>query len=263
MTNQLTKTDFFNKLHFLLSFRYSKSECLNILEDYNEWFEGEQSGGKSEEEICSHIGSPQKIVRQICSENPTDSKKLSILVNNAFLQFVFLVTIRMILELCVLNFCNARGHSYLYFALFINFAFFTAVMMIVKSRRMSLVKNRKNVLMDILAIFFIILNTLMMFNLSIPVGHYFAYAYEIAICIIYIIIMMQSRSIWKDCCNSYLFACKAFAVISLLFFMMNQMQMLYTDIHQCRNLLWESVVIYAETFLLTLFFHVLKRRDDV
>lgn len=260
MADRFTKTNFFNQMHFLLSFRYSESECLNILEDYDEWFEGEKSCGKSEEEICSHIGRPQKIVRQICSENPTDSRKLKILVNNVFLQFMCLVTIRMIIELCVLNFCNAGGYSYLYFALFINSAFFVSAAMIVKCRRISLTKNRKSKLIDILTIFFIIFNTFMVYNLTIPAGQYITYVYEIVICIIYITMMTQCRGILKDSFNIYMLACKAFAVISMLFFMINQMQMLYTDIHQCKDLFWGSVAIYTETFLLVLVSCFLIRR---
>lgn len=87
MKKERSKQKFFNKLSFLLSFYFNNTESTSILNDYRNLFENEASQGKTEDEICSDLEPPIKIVKKLSSQTSSNSSKLFIFSHNIILHY--------------------------------------------------------------------------------------------------------------------------------------------------------------------------------
>jgi len=70
----MTKNQYFKELKKQLKF-YSVKESEDILKDYEEHFNEALINGKTEEEICKSLGSPENVAKQYSNEDNTTKKK--------------------------------------------------------------------------------------------------------------------------------------------------------------------------------------------
>ena len=72
MQKQNSKKKFLEKLYISLSFYFGDDDCDSIIKDYEEWFENEEMAEKSEHEICSGLGKPFDIARNLYKDSKAD-----------------------------------------------------------------------------------------------------------------------------------------------------------------------------------------------
>ncbi len=63
-----TRKSFFKQLNKELRHRYDKKDAINVLKDYDEFFNIEMEQGKSEEEVCAVLGNPSAIAQSLSAE---------------------------------------------------------------------------------------------------------------------------------------------------------------------------------------------------
>ena len=71
----MTKNQYFKELKKQLKL-YAVKESEDILKDYEEHFDEALSNGKTEDEICKNLGSPENIAKQYSSEDKLPKKKI-------------------------------------------------------------------------------------------------------------------------------------------------------------------------------------------
>ena len=69
MQKQNSKKKFLEKLYISLSFYFGDDDCDSLIKDYEEWFENEEMAEKSEYEICSGLGKPFDIARNLYKDS--------------------------------------------------------------------------------------------------------------------------------------------------------------------------------------------------
>ena len=69
MQKQNSKKKFLEKLYISLSFYFGDDDCDSLIKDYEEWFENEEMAEKSEHEICSGLGKPFDIARNLYKDS--------------------------------------------------------------------------------------------------------------------------------------------------------------------------------------------------
>ena len=70
----MTKKQFFKELKKQLKL-YAVKESEDILKDYEEHFNEALNNGKTEEEICKNLGSPENVAKQYSNEDKASKKK--------------------------------------------------------------------------------------------------------------------------------------------------------------------------------------------
>ena len=70
----MTKNQYFKELKKQLK-NYGIKENKDILKDYEEHFNEALSSGKTEDEICKNLGTPENVAKQYSSENEIPKKK--------------------------------------------------------------------------------------------------------------------------------------------------------------------------------------------
>ena len=132
----MRKELFLNKLNWYLSFYLRNEDRINIVDDYEEWFEKEMESGKTEEELCHSLKSPQAVASRIyhetCNENP-----FKLLVQSHFIKNSIVLCVNLIIVKYVLSFCNTSSFHYLFPALILLLAFMI---------QMSLINRDLNIL---------------------------------------------------------------------------------------------------------------------
>lgn len=251
----LTKDAFFSKMSFLLSFYYSQAEASSILEDYNEWFEGEKQSGKTEEQICKDMISPKSVVKKIRAENKSDSPLFSVLCHNPFLQFICLTVIRIFADLFAVNYCSACGLSYLGFVLAINGAYFALALFMAKGRGKLKLFTKAALIVNTAAILFIAVTAYALYNIKLPVGEYLTFALGVAVCLIYTAVIVRCTRLNS---GAYLFRVNALGVSSVLLVITNSLHSL-SALNSIKYIILTYICIYATVLLLTVLFFALKR----
>lgn len=260
MSKIISKQNFIEKLRFYLSFRFSDDENASILNDYEEWFENETSQGKSEEEICAALDEPKKIVRKLLIES-YNSTPISMFFNNAMIQVLLLMTMHLFIGILLLKICNENSLNYLYFAMGINFLYFIIGSIIIKKTGCPKSHNYGSDL----SIFSFVVLVILFEALLLP---RLAYSDSGKICVL----LASAFSLVFFLINFY-FVIKKFiynkeymflsifhisGIITLLFFLINQLHMLYKDMSELINLVCGSLCMYVEIVLLCLIFYKIK-----
>lgn len=260
-TKTCSKSDFLYKLQFLLSFRYSDSECRHILSDYEEWFQEENRSGKSDAEICSHMGSPAKTVKKITAETTSESSKLSIWMHNSFLQFVVLTCIRIAADLSVFYRCERNGLPYLWAALLINALYFVCAMAAAKPKAPCRLLCRENFVIAVLAAAALAGNAAVWnYAVRIQTGPSAVLLLTILVCILYASAVIRGGwGILKHETKIYLLAFHATGLASMLLYCICQYHTLTAGRKQLiATSVTGSIGIYAEVLVLMLLFRLWK-----
>lgn len=261
MSKIISKQNFIEKLRFYLSFRFSDDENASILNDYEEWFENETSQGKSEEEICATLDEPKKIVRNLLSESCNDATPISLLFNNTMIQVFLLMIMHLFIGILLLKICNENSLNYLYFAMGINFLYFIIGSIMIKKSCCPMSHNYGS---DLSMFSFVVL-VILFEALLLP---RLAYSDSGKICVL----LASAFSLVFFSINLY-FVIKKFiynkeymflsifhisGIITLLFFLINQLHMLYNDMSELINLVCGSLCMYVEIVVLCLIFYKIK-----
>ena len=255
------KADFFDKMQFLLSFRYSKAECQNILNDYEEWFREESRNGKTDAEICSNMGRPKDIIKKITAETKSDVPRLSIFIRNCFVQFIFITAIRIFADLCAFYYCERNGQNYFFFALIINAVYFACAMAAVKGKGPVRLFRWENFTLTIFAAA-VLAGNLMIWNFAtdLRTGPYTVLALTTLVYVIYAATAIQGGwKVMKKEHEIYMFAIHATGLASMLFYAIRQYHIFTLDMEQfMRTYIYGSIGIYLEVFFFVILFWLYK-----
>lgn len=88
MQKQNSKKKFLEKLYISLSFYFGDDDCDSIIKDYEEWFENEEMAEKSEHEICSGLGKPFDIARNLYKDSKEGKEHTFPLKSSVLLQTI-------------------------------------------------------------------------------------------------------------------------------------------------------------------------------
>ncbi|MGF7141882.1 hypothetical protein HNQ56_000292 [Anaerotaenia torta] len=86
-----TRKVFFKQLNKELRHRYDKKDAINVLKDYDEFFNIETEQGKSEEEVCAVLGSPCAIAQSLSAELPPGAGTFPGFLSKSLLQACALI----------------------------------------------------------------------------------------------------------------------------------------------------------------------------
>lgn len=260
-TKAYGKADFLYQMQFLLSFRYSDSECKNILSDYEEWFQEESWSGKSEAEICADMGRPIEVVKKITAQTQSEASKFSILIHHRFLQFMALTGIRIFADLSVFYDCEKNGLQYFYAALFLNMIYFVCAMAAVKNKTSFHLLCGKHFMIAAFAAIALAGN-LAVWNYAekASTGPNAVFALTIVIWILYAAIVLQGGwGVMKNEAASYMLALHATGAASMLLYGIRQYHTFTMDRKQfVRISLTGSVGIYLEILVFVIVFWLWK-----
>lgn len=260
MKKERSKQKFFNKLSFLLSFYFNNTESTSILNDYRNLFENEASQGKTEDEICSDLEPPIKIVKKLSSQTSSNSSKLFIFSHNIILQILFLIIVRLFTEIVLLKICNEYSLNYIYFAIVINFIYFTIGMILIKEKsNYSKIQYYKGNLL-------ILSLTLIMILFQVFLTSKLTYSYSGKICTISLSILsffMFIISLYFIICkiienkqSSFFITMNLLEFITLSLFFINELHMLYNSIPEYINFAFKGIYIYVEIIILDFIFYI-------
>ena len=259
MSKSRSKKAFMEKLQFYTSLYFCDEEAAGIQSDYESWFEAEVLQGKKEEDICAGFGEPKRIIQNLLAESGLPNG-ISLFFHNRFLQILFLTAAHFFLNLFFLHICNKNGWYYAFFAMGTNFLYFFAGSLLLKgtwkggSLRNHLPAALLAILLFLLELFFLPRLTgphagpLCGFGVAVMLLAVFAASFYFA-----------AKILPLDRQNGFLLLFHLSAILTLLFFLSNQLQMLYHDPAEISRLFWGSAGIYAETILLGAVFCFLKR----
>lgn len=254
MSKIISKKNFIEKLSFYLSFYFDDYECVSILQDYEEWFDNEALQGKDEMQICSGLENPMKIARNLAVESGNNIGQKILFLRNTMLQTLCLVVMHFLISILVLKYCNRNGFDFFYIAICINFLIFFMGMFIVKRTVQSKVWNPRSNLLITGAFLMIILSEVLLlhrFNYS-HIGKVYMIVLAILICIfvcLNIHIIMKKYIINKRLGFTTIFHVSG--VITILFFLINQIHMFYGDITTYSyQVIIRSIYLYIQTAIL-------------
>lgn len=255
----VSKENFMSELKFYLSFHFNEDENTSIIKDYDEWFENESSQGKNEEEICAALEEPRKIVKNLLSESRSDSNRISILLHNTVIQVFSLIIIQFLIGLLLLKICNQNSLNFVYFALGINFLYFAIGSFIIKksNRKTNYKKSVRSI--SYLAVL------ILLFELNLPNLNYTGSGKVCVLLLgIFSIILFAvnlyfaMQNIIHDKPHAFLSTFHISGIITLIFFVINQLHMLYNDMSSYHYMIYESICIYFEIIILYMIFYKRK-----
>lgn len=254
MAKVTSKVDYMNKLKFYLSFYFSEDESINILNDYEEWFENETLCGKSEEEICAALSEPQRVVKKLLAESTGHIHWITRLFKNAMVQLLILMVVHLLFALYFLKKCNYNGQNYLYFSVISIFLYFFVGMIIIK-KFYCLKSNiyKDNLLIAGLASSIIMFERFFLIKFSHPSSGYIC-AIVLGVFLLFLFclnIYIVIKNMFQINCYVFLTNFHIIGIMMLLFFLHNQLHMLYKDMFEYRNkLVSGSICLYVEIIVL-------------
>lgn len=250
----LSRETYLNKLMFFMSFHFSDEESRNILGDYEEWFFNETLQGKTEDEICLSLGSPQKVVANLLTESGKSPGQMYLLLQNTIIQCLLLMCTHCLLSILLLKSFDRTSTSYLYPGLVLLLVYFAAGSFAGKKSRSCQEHGYKHIFYKIHLILFgftavIILAQAFIFTQthSINAGIVCCYLMSIIIAIIFLTNICIVKNLFQDRQMCILITLHMLGILTILFYTINQLHML-----QCSNEVYGSLVIYIETVILCL-----------
>lgn len=249
----LSRETYLKKLMFLMSFHFSDEESRNILGDYEEWFFNETLQGKTEEEICLSLGSPQKVVANLLTESGKTPRQIYLL-QNTIIQCLLLMCTHCLLSILLLKSFDRTSTSYLYSGLVMLLIYFVAGSFVSKKSRSSQEHGYKHIFYKIHLILFgftavIIGAQAFIFTQIhfINAGIVCFYLLSIIIAIIFLTNVCIVGNLFQDKQMCILITLHMLGILTILFYTINQLHML-----QCSNEVYGSLGIYIETVILCL-----------
>lgn len=109
MQKQNSKKKFLEKLYIGLSFYFGDDDCDSVIKDYEEWFENEEMAGKSEHEICSGLGKPFDIARNLYKDSKEGKEHTFPLKSSVLLQTIATLVIYYVLCISLLRYFDKNG----------------------------------------------------------------------------------------------------------------------------------------------------------
>lgn len=247
------------ELSFYLSFHFNEDENASIIKDYDDWFENEASQGKNEAEICAALEEPKKIVKNLLSESGSDSNQISILLHNTVIQILSLIILHFLIGLSLLRFCNQNAIDFVYFAFGMNFVYFIAGGLLIKKSNQRAKYNKSVQFIFYLAIS-ILLFELILPKLNNPASGKVCVLVlgTFSLILFWMNLYFAMRNIIHDKQLTFLSTFHISGIITLIFFVINQLHMLYDDIAQYHDLIYKSICIYFEIIILCIIFYKIK-----
>lgn len=247
------------KLSFHLSFHFDNEESQNILNDYEEWFANEALQGKSDEEICLALGSPKKVTTNLLLESGKQSRRVCILLRNIVIQSFLIVILHCLFSVLLLQNFNRSASSYLYAGLSMIFIYFIIGSVLTK-KTLSLREydcrvdfNKSNLLIFGLVIMIMLFELLFLPKMKGPrSGITCFWILSILMLSILLANIYFVKKIFQAKQLIFLITFHILGVVTLLFYIINQLNMLYDSILQYSNLIQGSLGIYIETIVLCL-----------
>ena len=157
MQKQNSKKKFLEKLYIGLSFYFGDDDCDSVIKDYEEWFENEEMAGKSEHEICSGLGKPFDIARNLYKDSKEGKEHTFPLKSSILLQTIATLVIYYVLCVSLLRYFDKNGWNFYPVALIANILVFVAGLFILKKSKLTCGMQFKNHLLLIGLFFFILL----------------------------------------------------------------------------------------------------------
>ena len=268
MSKEISKKNFMKKLGLYLSFHFNDDEVTNILNDYEDWFENEKSQGKSESEIYSALESPKAIVKNLLSESGSRPLRISVFFHNTMLQILALIIIQFLSGVLLLRICNRNALNFFFYALGINFLYFITGFFIIKKPCYTKSANYKdNLPVFGLTVFVILFEFFFIPKLNYPIFgkvYTFGMVYVLILSAVVLILFVASlyfatKKLMYDKPNAFFTMLHISGTMTLLFFSINQMHMLYKDMSEYTAFIYNSIEIYLETIVLCLIFYTIKR----
>lgn len=258
MNKIISQKCFIQKLKFYLAFYFDDKEVNSISDDYHEWFAAEISHGKSEEQICLALGSPQKVVSDLLADSDKSPIRLQILLQNTVIQIFLSVIMYILINTLLLKAFDRSGVNYLYAGLGMPFIYFVAGMIIVPrsylpesdiSRKNF---NRYNLFLPCLALVIILFEMLFFSEINAPKSGPLCFwaAAALTAGLLSANMLYVVRELFQDKLSAFLITCHSLGVSTLLLYLMNQLHLLYHDFSQHAYLIYGSICIYAETVIL-------------
>ena len=248
MLKRTEKERFIERLRFYLSFHFSDAENASIVKDYEEWFENETLQGKSEKEVCDALGKPQKIVRNLLDESGSDSKRATIIFHNKMLQYLLFMMTYMFAGILLLDICNRNSLNFLYVAFGMNFLYFLVGSMLTGTSVLSTARQHYKGNVFILGMALLIIGFEMFLlrgNVLLYSGKVYATGAGILTVLLFgISLYIAVSKMLQDKVCTFITIFHISGVIMLLFFLINQLHMLYGDISEYTGFIYGSVCIY-------------------
>ena len=267
MSKTISQRSFMKKLKFYLAFYFDDKEVNSISNDYDEWFAVEISHGKSEEQICLALGSPQKAVSDLLLDSDKNSIRLPILLQNTVIQFFLSVIMNIMVNILLLKAFNRHGLDYLYAGSGMIFIHFAAGMISIKKNYLSASDinkknfNRYNLFLFCFAMAVILFEVLFLSKINDPKSGQLCFLAAAALIVILLSVNMLYvvRELFQDKLSAFSVTFHSLGVSTLLLYFINQLHLLYHDPSQNISLVGGSICIYAETIIL--YFIMNKRRN--
>lgn len=250
----LSKETYLEKLMFFMSFHFSDEESRSILGDYEEWFFNETLQGKTEEEICLSLGSPQKVVSNLLTESGKHPVRMRLLLQNTIIQCLLLMCTHCFLSILFLKSFDRTSTSYLYSGSVMLLVYFAVGSFVSRKSRSCLEHGYKHIFYKIHLILFGLTAAIILAQAFIFTQIHFIYAgivccylLHIMITIIFLTNICIVRNLFQDKQMCISITLHMLGILTILFYTINQLHML-----QCSNAVYGSLTIYIETVLLCL-----------
>lgn len=264
MNKIISKKVFIEKLKFYLLFYFDDNESISILHDYEEWFTNESLQGKTEEEICFSLGSPKKVINKLLVESEKSRLRINILLQNTVIQTFLLLIIHFLFSTFLLKTCNRSSSNYLYFALGIVFVYFIIEIILIKRGYPCKFHFNQNSFYKINLFVFGFAIVILLFQVYFFPNIKFANSGKICffvlsiliLCLFLLNIYFVVKKLFQTKQLAFLTTLHILGVTTLLFYTMNQLNMLYNDMSQCSILIYGSGGIYLETVILCYIFYI-------
>lgn len=257
MSKPCSKKAFMEKLRFYLSLYFSDTERAGILADYEEWFRNESLNGRKEEEICAGFGEPKKIIQNLLAESGLPNG-ISLFFLNTFLQILFLMAVHFFANLFFLRICSQNGWYYAFFALAANFLYFLTGSLLLRGSSAHGGRSLRGHLPAVGSAALIFLFELVFLpRLTSPYAGLFCSlgAGVMLLAVFAGSLYLAKKVLPLDRQNGFLLLFHLSGIITLLFFLFNQLHILYPAPSKIAQLLWGSAGIYAETVVLGAIFY--------
>lgn len=254
MQKQNSKKKFLEKLYISLSFYFGDDDCDSLIKDYEEWFENEEMAEKSEHEICSGLGKPFDIARNLYKDSKEGKEHTLPLKSSVLLQTIATLVIYYVLCVSLLRYFDKNGWNFYPVALIANVLVFVAGLFILKKSKLTCDMQFKNHLLLIGLFFFILLTEvfLIMKKNEAGLGSYYVVLVTTAIIIlscIIIYIILKKYIINREL--GFITIFHILGIITCLMYFINQLHMFYIE----RTLGLEKIIAYSSLlYIQTLIF---------
>lgn len=266
MNKNISKKYFIEKLKFYLSFYFNEEESTSILHDYEEWFINETLHGKSEKEICFSLNSPKKVVNNLLVESGNNRPRINILLQNTIIQTLLLLISHSIISILLLKTCNRVSFSYLFPAFSIILIYFIIGIVFIKAEIPhqtyfdKSIFYKSNLFVFGFAIIIVLFQIFFLPKINyIHSGKIYFFSLSIFIlCLFLFNLYIVVIKLFQVKQLAFLTTLHILGVTTLLFYTINQLNMLYNDMSQCIELIYGNISIYLETVILCYIFCIQK-----